>query len=107
MTMDEKLEQMAVMLGEKVENNVLRVYLSSAKSKILNYRFPHGIPEDINDVEAQYEHLQIELAIVLYNERGIEGQATHSENGISRSWRSEKQVLNEITPKAGLPYEER
>lgn len=107
MTMDEKIEQMATMLGEQENAKVLRVYLNEAKSKILNYRFPHGIPENITDVEARYEQLQIELAITLYNMRGVEGQSAHNENGTNRSWRSEKEILNEITPKAGFPYEER
>lgn len=101
MTQDEKIEQMTIMLGEQVDSQTLLAYLNMAKSKIQNHRFPYGIPEDITDVEPQFEQLQIELAIVLFNESGVEGQSNHSENGVSRTWRSESQILLEITPKAG------
>lgn len=99
MKCEEKLNQMAVMLGEEVDTQILSVYLSQAKSLILNTRFPYGF-KDTQEVEPKYEQLQIELAIVLFNERGAEGQSTHSENGVSRTWRSKNQILAEITPYA-------
>jgi len=97
MSNDEKIQQMQVMLDCVEDTKVLRVYLLQAKSLILNTRFPFGFTLD-QEVEPRYEQLQIELAIVLYNERGAEGQSTHSENGVNRTWRSKNQILAEITP---------
>lgn len=97
MTNNEKLTQMSIMLGETVDADVLSVYLLQAKSLILNTRFPFGYSSN-QDVEAKYEQLQIELAIVLFNERGAEGQSNHSENGVSRTWRTKNAILAEIAP---------
>lgn len=99
MTNESKIAQMLIMLGSEEDTNVLEVYLLQAKSLILNTRFPFGYTGD-KDVEPKYEQLQIELAIVLFNERGAEGQSNHSENGVSRTWRTKDQILAEITPYA-------
>lgn len=101
MTLDEKISQMVIMLGVEVAPCVLSVYLQQAKSLVLNTRFPYGY-EKGQEVEPKYEQLQIELAIVLFNERGAEGQSSHNENGVSRTWRSKSQILGEITPFANV-----
>lgn len=109
MTNDEKLEQMSAMLrseGCECDNiELYAIYLSLAKRKILNRRFPYGT--ELDDVEEKYEQLQIELAICLFSQRGGEGQQSHSENGVSRVWRSENEILQEIVPYAGVPNYEK
>lgn len=101
MTLDEKVEQMKIMLGdENWDANVLQVYLRQAKQLILNKRFPFNTKE--SDVEPKYEQLQIELAITLFNERGAEGQKSHNENGINRSWRSKDEIMNDVVPYASV-----
>ena len=97
MTNDEKIEQMQVELDENYSPRELGVYLRKAKQKILNKRFPFGYLIE-QDVEPQYEQLQIELAIVLFNERGVEGQSHHNENGVHRTWRSVDEIMAEIVP---------
>ena len=57
----------------------------------------------MTDVEGKYEYDLLELAIVLFNERGVEGQETHNENGVNRKWRSEQQILKSIPRMVGLP----
>lgn len=99
MNRDEKLTQMSIMLDEDYDTVILSAYLLQAKSLILNKRFPFGYESD-QEVEPKYEQLQIELAIALFNERGAEGQANHNENGISRSWRTKSQLLEEVVPYA-------
>lgn len=101
MTNDEKIEQMQIMLGEDYKPRLLGVYLQKAKSMILNKRFPFGYLVE-QEVEAQYEQLQIELAICLFNERGAEGQSSHNENGVSRSWRSKDEIMLEVVPYANV-----
>lgn len=42
-----------------------------------------------NSVEPRFEFIQFQIAVRLWNIRGIEGEIEHSENGISRSYRSD------------------
>lgn len=101
MTCEDKTTRMATLLDEDVDTQLLSAYLQRAKSLILNKRFPYGFKED-QEVEPRFEDLQIELAIVLFNEKGAEGQSAHSENGVARTWRTKDQILEEITPYAGV-----
>lgn len=102
MTTEERIEKVKLMLGDDtIDEDVLVIYLDLAKRKILNHRFPYGT--DLTDVEGKYEFDLLELAIVLFNERGVEGQETHNENGVNRKWRSEQQILKSIPRMVGLP----
>ena len=102
MNREEKVEQLRAMLGES-NDTLLNAYLQQSKSKILNKLYPFKTDMTSIDVPDRYAQLQIELAITLYNTRGAEGQSSHNENGVNRSWRSETEILAEITPFAGLP----
>lgn len=103
MTESDKIQQLKHLLGEscKLTEPELAAFLNQAKLKILDRRFPYGYKLPC-EVEPRYEGLQIELAGVLYAQQGAEGQSNHSENGVSRSWRSIDEILNEITPMASL-----
>lgn len=104
MTLEERIEQMKIMLGEDgldIEDNVAQTYLDLANSKILNYRYPFGTK--LVEVEPQFTYQLIELAIVLYNKRGGEGEEYHNENGVHRKYRRESEILASIPKFAGLP----
>ena len=103
MTKEEKLNQLSIMLDmeDACDLDILSVYLDQAKEKILNKRYPYG--DQPEDVDKQYEYLQLELTISLYNQRGAEGQKTHNENGVSRTWRTPNEILAEIPSWVGLP----
>ncbi len=75
--------------------------LKEAKLAILVRRFPFGFTED-TEVETRYEGLQCKLAARYFFKRGAEGEKTHNENGINRSYDSsnEEDLLQEVTPKA-------
>lgn len=102
MTDEKKLEQMTCQIGSGEEICVLSSYLAMARSKILNRLYPFGDIED-KEIPSRYDQLHIELAIALFAERGAEGQSSHNENGVNRTWRSEVEILSEITPFASLP----
>ena len=104
MTIQEKIETMRIMLDLADDSEdilLLPIYLNQARLKIINHRFPFGTT--LEEVEAQYEYDQIELAIVYYNQRGGEGQIVHSENGVRREWRTEQQILKGIPRMVGIP----
>ena len=96
MTHEERIDALQNMLGEDVDARFLDTYLRLATQKILNHRFPFGTTEV--DVEPRYEQDLLELTIVLYNQRGAEGQKTHDENGVKRTWRTEYEILKGIPP---------
>ena len=54
-------------------------------------------------VEKQYEHLVYQIALRLWNIRGVEGQTSHSENNITRNYQNDgiiSDLLRQITPLA-------
>lgn len=79
------------------EDILIQEFLDSAKSDIMNRRYPYGTTE--TELESQYLTLQVELAIIKYNMMGVEGQATHSENGISRTYSNK--LMDAVVPKVG------
>ena len=109
--------------GVAPSDAILSDCLENAKNAILSRRFPYGdwpvrdvVEVDPNTgeetvvgtetyVEDRYLDLQYRLAIEIYNRLGAEGEVSHSENGISRSWDgswASSQLLNEIVPFAGV-----
>lgn len=59
-------------------------------------------------VEEKYKSLQIQIAIELFNKQGIEGQTSHSENGIGRSYEKgyiSSSLIAQITPRGTTPFD--
>ena len=103
MTLEEKYDIFNRMLGndEDVDIEVFEIYLRQARQKILNHRYPYGTSR--TEVEERFEMDELELAIVLYNLRGAEGQSRHVENGVTREWRTEHEILSSIPRMVGIP----
>lgn len=101
MTIEEKLIEMATGIAPDVaEEAVLKSELLAAESMILNKMYPFGYPEDAV-IPTRYERLQIKLAVELYSQRGADGQVSHGENGITRSWPEVNRILKQIIPHCG------
>lgn len=101
MTLSEKIIAMGEGIAPDVaEESVLEAELLTAETMILNKMYPFGYKDDVV-VPSRYERLQIKLAIELYTQRGAEGQASHSENGTSRTWPSVNRILAQIVPHCG------
>ena len=106
MTDTEKLDSIKAIIGDEVldgdNDNLLSHYLNFAGGAILNRRYPFGVP-CMAKVEPQYESLQVEIAVYLFNKRGAEGESLHSENGVSRSYGGEtgipKELMIQVTPR--------
>ena len=102
-----QLDNLKVDLGiaalDTTQDAVLNRLLAKSEEYILNRTNQTAIPTAL--LEAQ-----IDLAIVYYNKRGIEGQTAHSEGGISRSFEDipkdiEKRICRhrKLTPAATTP----
>lgn len=103
MTNDEKLAALKAMVGSSDSDEVLSVYLKLAGGKIIAKAFPYQ--NDVTEVPVRYSYLQVEIAAYMLNKRGAEGQTSHSENGISRSYENAdipSSMLKVVTPHVGV-----
>jgi hypothetical protein len=101
MTNEEKRAALAATLAPDTDTEeVLDNVLDDAEALVLNRMFPFGYP-DGTVVPTRYERIQIQLAAELYSKRGAEGQISHSENGISRTWLEESALLKRVIPHVG------
>jgi hypothetical protein len=101
MTSLEKIAELKVrILPDTDTDEVLGSMVSLAEAMVLDRMYPFGYP-DGTVVPARYEQIQIQLAVELYGRRGAEGQTSHSENGINRSWSESSSLLKRIVPHCG------
>lgn len=104
--LEEKLTITAQLTGVDVQNDSskLYTYLMIAEQKILERCYPFGY--DCNaHIPYRYEVLQCQIAAYLINKEGADGQTSHSENGVSRSYESgdvPESLLRQITPRGAV-----
>ncbi len=81
MLTEKMIKNMKIKLGLKnnKDDDLLLLYLDDAKTYILDYC-------NIKKLNEKLERVAIEIAIIYYNKNGVEGQLSHSEGGISRSY---------------------
>lgn len=96
-----QLELLKLVLGNPEESDaLLEYYLENAKDIICDIR-------NTVEVEQKYLTQQIKIAVELYNKRGAEGQASHGENGIMRTYEKadvSPSLLSQITPFVRTPF---
>lgn len=107
MTDVEKLSLLRVMVGQPNEgdwtDDTLISYLNIAGRKIINRAYPYD--DSVTEVPRRYDYLQCDIACYLLNKRGAEGETSHSENGISRSYENADvpySMLSEVIPHIGV-----
>lgn len=103
MTDTEKLTALKAVVGGSDTDEVLSTYLKLAGSKILSKAYPYD--DTVTEIPVKYEYLQIEIAAYMLNKRGAEGQTSHSENGISRTYENADipaSMLKAVTPHCGV-----
>ena len=107
MTDAEKITLVEAMTGE-TSDTVVSAYLTMAGQAILNRAYPFLSDDELSgkSVPARYENLQCEIATYLLNKRGAEGETTHNENGINRSYENggiPSSMLKQVVPFCGVP----
>lgn len=108
MTNAEKLTMIRVMGNvsnddENWSDDILLTYLAVAGRKIIDRAYPYD--ETVEEVPRRYELLQCEIVVYLLNKRGAEGETSHSENGIGRTYENAdipESMLSIITPFCGV-----
>lgn len=104
MTLADKITMVQTLVNDSAATDALvTVYLNDAKSSIFLRLYPFGIPTGA-DVPSQYEVLQCKLAARYFLRRGAEGEVTHNENGINRTYGSvnDEDLLSQIIMVAGI-----
>lgn len=90
MTDTEKLNSIKILLedgsGYMPTDETLTEYITLAKKEILAwmYHLVGGVPEDVTEVPAKYETIQIYSVIAGWTHAGAEGQSVSIENGVHR-----------------------
>lgn len=106
MDLSGKIDMLKAMTGE-TDEDVMEVYLELAGDVILRRLYPYGT--EITQVPSPYEVRQVDIASYLLNKRGAEGELTHSENGINRTYADAlvpPSYLRGIVPFAQVPNED-
>lgn len=105
----EKLVELKLILDPiDDDDSTLLSFLHLAKDIILNRMYPYLEDEEYEKftVPKRYENKQIQIAAYLLNKRGVEGQLAHSENGISRTYKSAyvpDDLMWDVLPSIGIP----
>lgn len=81
MTDAEKQAMLTQITGES-NTDILDTYLKIAEGIINRKAYPFG--DGTEELPAQYELTQVEIATYLLNKRGAEGETAHTENGVVR-----------------------
>lgn len=106
MTDAEKIAMLKSMTGE-TDADTLSTYLLLAKNVILYHAYPFS--QDETELPKKYDGVHVEVAAYMLNKRGAEGETSHNENGVSRSYESgdiPASLLRRITPMTGRIHNE-
>lgn len=101
--MDNKLVLKLSALTDEKDENILLAYLDMAESIIANRCYP--FVTNPPPIPPKYQNRQLEIAVYLLNKRGAEGETTHNENGINRTYESASvpnSMLRDILPFVGV-----
>lgn len=90
-----------VLLETSEEDKILPVLIRQAERNVVEKRYPFGSTDtEKSDAIKKYEGIIFKAVIYAYNKQGAEGQSSHSENGISRTWINEESLYEDIVPMA-------
>lgn len=93
------------------KESTLTVYSSLAAFKMLNRLYPFDpdkiVPDETGSytVPDKYKGLQVEITSFMLNKRGAEGEISHSETGVSRSYENAdipESLMSTIIPMVGI-----
>lgn len=89
-------------LGDEVseaDNPVLLIIINRAIRKVCAKRYPYGYTDKEKETAVErYRDTIFSAAVYYWAKQGSEGQNSHSENGISRSYQSEEELYFDVVP---------
>ena len=101
MTNEDKVSMVQTLVGDDAATSELvQVYLQLACNKMLERLYPYDATKEDSDIPSRYDTIQCELASRLFLRRGGEGETSHEENGVNRTYDSvdDEDILSRLTP---------
>jgi hypothetical protein len=95
------LERLKIRIPEEENEDILKELLTSAKDVVLSHLYPLVDDYEGLTIPRKYNTLLLDIAVEMYNKQGAEGETSHSENGISRSYENayiSQTLLSQIIP---------
>jgi hypothetical protein len=83
---------------------LLLYLLELAEQKIIEKLYPFD--DTKTTIPERYQTKQVEIALFLYNKRGAEGEVSHNENGMNRTYENAdvpESLMRGIAPYCGFP----
>lgn len=106
---EKRIALTAMMTGmdktDEADVNKISAYLYFAGQEILQRCYPFNVTSSTT-VPERYAALQCEIAAYMLNKQGADGEISHSENGVTRTYESggvPESFLKQITP-MGVVY---
>lgn len=104
---DEQMQAMTrALVGDPRFDDVIETYIDLAKGAVVQRLFPFEDKDEWDKVPHKHHARTCEIAAYLINRRGAEGETSHSENGVSRSYECAgipASYFDGMTPMAGIP----
>ncbi len=99
---DAEKQRMFQLVTDETDSGVVEAYLDVARSRIMSRAYPFVSDLSLLSFPARYDDLHVRLAIDMWAKRGAEGQSSHNENGINRSYEPQSRLLAEVIPYVGF-----
>ena len=91
-------------MTDETDEAIIMAFLSLAGDAVYHAACPYRNSDKIS-VVSEYEGVQIRAAAYYLNKRGADGEKSHNENGISRTYENSDlpdSLLREFTPIVGV-----
>lgn len=102
----EILKDVITYLGDEVsdtDNPVLLILITRAIRKVCAKRYPFGYTEQEKEAAVErYREAIFSAAVYYWVKQGADGENSHSENGISRSYQCEDDIYFDVVPMAKI-----
>lgn len=102
MTNAEKIAMVKTLVESDAEatDAVVTVYLTLASNTMIERLYPYDDSKTASDVPERYDTIQCELAARYFLRRGGQGEISHEENGVNRTYGSvdDEDILKRLTP---------
>lgn len=103
-------EKLRLLVGMKADDSsqdsLLSLFWSQAERKVIKARYPYGHDEQQREKALlQYADNIEQIYIYLFNKQGAEGETSHNENGVSRTYENAgipSSYLADIVPCVGV-----
>lgn len=107
MTQEEMRDMVSTLVDDPRLDQYVETYLDLAEGAVMQHLFPYAEADLAWDaVPERYHARTCEIAVYLVNRRGGEGETTHSESGVSRSYESAgipASYFRGMAPMVGVP----